>query len=256
MRLKKKLEGQSRNDPIFDGVEKMQDSDLDQYLEQEWTRAKELDGKLAKLTTTLSIGVTLGGVASKLIVGQLGSAPGRNVFLTFVVVSLVLFLLGAMLGFNGLRPKPRFGYGPPYLNKIAEGGSAARNARELAIEGFIITNLIRNNEASAAIDLIRNGILFYGLAVVLSFPLAGAKLQLQAEQGCLSETKQVDQQAPIKGTAPTATNEMVLPESADKKDPEQIDENPTGLSHESDVVTDSFVITPVPECEDAPGEDC
>jgi len=175
--LSAKLEKSAVDDPIFTGIREMRDGDIDRYLDLEWARAKELDDKLSRLTATLSIGLTLGGVASKFILEQLSASPARTAFLVLILVSMALFLLGALLGFSGLRPKPRYGYGPVYLNRIASGGDTARRAKESAAEGFMITNIIRNNEASAAIDLIRNGILFYGLALVVSLTLAKPNLE-------------------------------------------------------------------------------
>ena len=171
-RLKKKLSAKERSDPIFKGISDMSDASLDEYLVEEWERAQALDGKLAKLTTTLSVGLTIGGVASQFIVDQLDAFPIKWTFAFFVLIAMLFLLIGAIIGFNGLRPKARYAYGPKFRNDIELGGQPARTAKELAAEGFLIMNIMRNNEASAAIDLIRNGIIFYGLALLLLLPIS------------------------------------------------------------------------------------
>lgn len=227
--LSEKLEKSAVSDPIFTSIREMRDSDIDQYLDLEWSRAKELDDKLSRLTATLSIGLTLGGVASKFILEQLSASPARTAFLVLILVSMAHFLLGALLGFSGLRPKPRYGYGPDYLNRIASGGDTARRAKESAAEGFMITNIIRNNEASAAIDLIRNGILFYGLALVLSLTLTKPELEPSVVDKApkvtrvdgMNSTSRIEVKVSVdEASPPMAISDGTLPLPEDLEEPE------------------------------------
>ena len=161
--------------PEFDDIRALDTDQLTKYLETEWTRAKELDEKLTKLTVALSVAVTVGGVASKTIFDGLAATPAKTVIAVLLFVSMSMFLCGALIGFSGLRPKPRYGYGAGYLRIIARGGNEAADEIRKAASGFQIMNIIRSNEASTAIKLIRNGVVAFTIAIAVSFfvPTAG-----------------------------------------------------------------------------------
>ncbi|TIN70892.1 MAG: hypothetical protein E5Y30_13980, partial [Mesorhizobium sp.] len=153
----------------FSDIRSLSDGDIKKYIDSEWTRAKELDDKLSKLTASLSIALTVGLAVAKTIFDGLAASPIKIGVLTLLILSMVFFLYGAIIGFRGLRPKPRFGYGAKFLNAVATGQEDARKTLNGAAAGFEVLNMIRANEASAAIDLIRNGIIFFAVAMVLSF---------------------------------------------------------------------------------------
>jgi hypothetical protein len=153
----------------FSDIRSLSDEEVKKYIETEWIRAKELDDKLSKLTASLSVALTVGGAVAKTIVDGLAPSPMRITILVLLFVSMVFFLYGALIGFRGLRPKARYGYGAKFVNTIAAGGEDARKALREAAAGFEVLNLIRANEASAAIDLIRNGIIIFAVAMALSF---------------------------------------------------------------------------------------
>ncbi len=154
---------------LFNDIRSLNEDDIRKYVESEWTRAKELDEKLSKLTAALSIALTVGGAVAKTIIDGLAISPIKIAVLVLLFLSMTCFLYGAMIGFRGLRPKPRFGYGAQFMNEVAAGGEGARKSLNEAAAGFEVVNLVRANEASAAIDLIRNGIILFALATALSF---------------------------------------------------------------------------------------
>jgi hypothetical protein len=153
----------------YHNVRKLSEEDLKKYIESEWIRAKELDDKLSKLTATLSIALTVGGAVAKTVVDGLASSLPRTLILATLFMSMIFFLYGAIIGFRGLRPKPRYGYGSAYMVLIAQGGDGARREMEKAACGFETVNLVRANEASLAINLIRNGVLFFAIGIAASF---------------------------------------------------------------------------------------
>ncbi|MGV1793558.1 hypothetical protein [Rhizobium sp. A37_96] len=153
----------------FADIRKLGEDDLKKYIESEWVRAKELDDKLSKLTATLSIALTVGGAVAKIIVDGLTPSMAKYIILALLFISMLFFLWGALVGFQGLRPKPRYGYGSKYLAIIAQGGEDGRRAMENAACGFETVNLVRANEASLAIGLIRNGVLTFAIAMAASF---------------------------------------------------------------------------------------
>jgi len=166
--LKRRLEAwETAHD--FDDIRALNTDQLEKYLETEWTRAKELDEKLNKLTAALSVAVTVSGVVSKTIFDGLAATPVKTSIAILLFVSMGMFLFGAVIGFSGLRPKPRYGYGAGYLRIIAQGGDEATKAMMRAASGFQIMNAIRSNEASTAIGLIRNGVVVFTFAIAVSF---------------------------------------------------------------------------------------
>jgi hypothetical protein len=166
-RIKKQLDDWEHS-PEFSDIRRLEESVLKTYIESEWVRAKELDEKLNKLTASLSIAVTVGSVVAKAIFDGLESSPLKTIALILSSLSMALFLFGAVIGFNGLRPKQRFGYGARYLRILAEGGHDAVREMWRAASGFQVTNTIRSNQAIVAITFIRNGVILFTLSIFLS----------------------------------------------------------------------------------------
>lgn len=158
-----------RTDSDFADILTLSDADLTSYIDLEWERARELDSKLSKLTAATSIALTVGGTASKLMFDDYAPYLANLISISLFCLSMVFFLTAAILGFNGLRPKPRYGYGAKYLNIVAKNDDVARETKEDAAGQFQITNMIQANQASAAIDFIRNGILVYAFALLVSW---------------------------------------------------------------------------------------
>jgi len=166
-RIQKQLENWEHA-PEFSDIRHLEESTLKTYIDSEWTRAKELDEKLNKLTASLSIAVTVGSVVTKAIFDGLENSPLKTTALILSSLSMALFLAGAIIGFNGLRPKERFGYGAKYLRTLAEGGQDAVKTMWHAASGFQVTNNIRSNQATVAITFIRNGVIFFTASIFLS----------------------------------------------------------------------------------------
>lgn len=186
-RLAKRLQSLDEHE-AFNDIRTLTDDDVKKYVESEWVRAKELDDKLSKLTAALAIALTVGGAVAKTIVDGMAASPIKLAVLTLLFFSMAFFLYGAMIGFRGLRPKARFGYGAKFMNATAVGGETARKTFNTAAAGFEVVNMIRANEASAAIDLVRNGTIFFALAMALSF-FAPSKLPDTADDGPRSQVK-------------------------------------------------------------------
>ena len=156
-----------------DKIEALTDTQLAPYLETEWSRAKDLDDKLQKLTAALSVAVTVGGLVATTILQDLNAGPAKYVTAVLFLSASLYLLGGVWLGFNGLRPKARWGYGAAFI-AIAEGKDkvAARKKRIEALANFERDNLIRSNEASAATSAIRNGVLLFGAALIVGVAAA------------------------------------------------------------------------------------
>lgn len=164
-----------RNQNAFQDIFNLNEEDLKKYIENEWGRAKELDDKLSKLTVTLSIALTIGGALAKTAVDSISWEPGRIVLVLFLTASMLFLLAGALVGFNGLVPKPRYGYGPRFLNQLSAGDAERRSAMEYAACGFETTNAVRANETMVAVSLIRNGVLIFAIAMIATLTCSSLK---------------------------------------------------------------------------------
>lgn len=137
-------------------------------LEAEQIRAKEIDDKLQKLTAALSVSVTIGGLVGTTMLQNLSVLWAKYVAGGLFLVATIYLLIGALIGFSGLIPKPRYGHGAAFL-RISKGRSA--NAKkELVAAGaaFQRDNLIRTNQAFAATASIRNGVVAFAIGLLVA----------------------------------------------------------------------------------------
>lgn len=163
-----------RRPPATGGpIAELTDADLAKLIDSEWTRAKELDDKLQKLTAALSVSVTIGGLVGSTMLQDLAASGLKSATAALFLIAAVLLLTGVLISFNGLRPKPRYGYGAGYLNIVAKGGDAARIEMVAAARSFERDNLVRANEAAAAIASIRNGVLVFATAMLVGLMATG-----------------------------------------------------------------------------------
>lgn len=137
-------------------------------LAEEWDRAKFIDEKLFKLTTALSLAVAAVGVASKAVLDALPAGPLKAGVIAVLLYAIVSLFVGTLMGFSGLRPKPRAGYGPDFALQIRHDDQQAAERIADALKDFEIKNIIRANEATAANMAIRNGVVAFALAMTFS----------------------------------------------------------------------------------------
>ncbi len=161
----KKILSQDVNRQPFNSLKNKK---LKKLIESEWIRAKELDDKLQKLTAALSIAVTVGGLAGTTLVQTLSGSEMKYLVATIFLFSSMLLVVGVYIGFTGLMPKPRYGYGADFLNKVTKGGESARAEWLDAATSFQKDNLIRANQATAATMSVRNGVLIFVIALSIS----------------------------------------------------------------------------------------
>lgn len=145
----------------------LSDDDIAAYLAADGTRAKDLDEKLQKLTAALSVAVTVGGLVGQTMLGDLAASALKTATAFVFLIAEFYLVIGVVVGFDGLRPRPRYGYGPGFLRLMAEGGAAKREELVRAANGSLRDNMMRANQASAAATAVRNGILVFAFAVIL-----------------------------------------------------------------------------------------
>lgn len=147
---------------------KLPEETLQKTVDAEWKRARQLDDKLSKVTAALAVAVTIGSVISKTFAEGLSPDAWRVAVLVLLTLAMILMLMGALLGFNGLRPKRRPATGPDYEFAANVGADARKELAVKALAIFEADNTIRANEASAAIDTLRNGVTLFTLSILLS----------------------------------------------------------------------------------------
>ncbi len=96
-------------------IAELSNEDLAKLIEAEWTRGKELDDKLQKLTAALSVSGTVGGLVASTMLQDLAASGWKATAAALFLLAAGLLLTGVLIGFNGLRPKPRYGYGAGYI---------------------------------------------------------------------------------------------------------------------------------------------
>lgn len=154
--------------PAFEDIRKLDTENLKALAATEWQRSRDLDDKLSKLTAVLSVALTISGVVTKMVADGLSSSLLGTLAVLLMLLAMVFFFIGALVGFGGLRPKPKFGYGGTYLRILAEGGDTAAAELKGVASSFQVANAIQANFGSVAVDLIRNGIITFALGIALS----------------------------------------------------------------------------------------
>lgn len=155
----------SKSDISTENIEALSEKDLEELIRTEWIRARDLDEKLHKMTTVLSVGVVIGGLVSTTMLQSISGSTAKYVAINLYLLATILLLIGVVLGFNGLLPKKRYGYGAAYMKNVAVGGETARSEMIAAAREFQRDNLIRSNETTAAVVSIRNGVLVFALGI-------------------------------------------------------------------------------------------
>lgn len=166
----------AKSDVNTENIEALSDDDLQDLIRSEWIRAKELDEKLHKMTTVLSVAVAIGGLVSTTMLQNISGSTAKYVAIGLYLAATSLLVIGIALGFNGLLPKKRYGYGAAYMRNVAAGGETARQVMIEAAREFERDNLIRSNETTAAVVSIRNGVLVFALGIAVNlYALATAE---------------------------------------------------------------------------------
>lgn len=148
--------------------------ELRELIVADWTRAKELDEKLQKLTAALSVSVTIGGLVGTTLVQALSAASVKYGVGALYLVATIYMIIGVLIGFSGLRPKPRYGHGAAFM-RLSRGRSAAAKCELVgAASGFQRDNIMTANLAMAATASIRNGIVVFAFAVLASLIASAA----------------------------------------------------------------------------------
>jgi hypothetical protein len=140
---------------------------LEKLVDLEWERARHIDDKLSKATASLSVAVTLGAAVVKSVADGIDPSWQKDAVLFLLCLAMVLMAIAAVLGFNGLRPKERFGYGPDFAVKLSADASKSPALLAAALAGFEVENRMRANEAMTAVDSLRNGVVLFAAAVML-----------------------------------------------------------------------------------------
>lgn len=172
-RIKSNLEKELKTwetSETYDDIRKLKTQQLKDYLETEKERARHLDDKLQKFTAILSAAVVIGGVYTNAVLARFSHIPFpfNLIESTILFLSVLCFLLGTMFGFHGLEAKTKYAYGAKYILQISGDEEKAKQEMIYAACGFQLTNQIRANYASAAVILIKYGIILFSITVLFN----------------------------------------------------------------------------------------
>ena len=137
-------------------------------VDEEWDRAKALDEKLFKLTAVLTVAVTAASAVARPLIDSLAGSLLQPWVFGLLLYAIVHLFIGALMGFSGLRPKERAGYGPDFALSVQRRGKSTSHRLAEALKHYEVKNLLRSNEAVTANMAIRNGVMAFALALMLS----------------------------------------------------------------------------------------
>ena len=149
-----KIDNGLHDDQLID-LEKLNDSELNKRLEEEHTRADRMDEKTYKMTLIVSIGVTIVGILTSLIVNSVSDQAIKFVLLAMAQLAIFYSLISSFVAFGALRTLERFGYGSNFLVQAKENVLYIKRA----IKAQETMNIIRHTRNECAYQLIRNSYL-------------------------------------------------------------------------------------------------
>ena len=139
-------------------------------IKEEHVRASVLDEKTFKMTLSLSVGLTILGLAIGFFAKTEYSGIVRMALFVPIALSLPYLLVAGYLAIGALRTVPKYGYGTHFVLKSQEGGQNARIlflAQSLACQECMNNKRHLRNEAS--FQALRNGFALLGLWILIFF---------------------------------------------------------------------------------------
>jgi hypothetical protein len=149
-------------------LEVLTHDELRNFIKEEWSRAKDLEEKLQKLTAVLSVSVTVSGLVGATMIQKLPSLTMKYFTGGFMFLATFYLIVGVLIGFSGFVPKLRYGYGAKFLHSSKGRSPKAKIVLVDAAASFERDNIVRSNKTYAAAASIRNGLMAFVLALLIS----------------------------------------------------------------------------------------
>jgi len=147
----------------YDRYHKLSDEELGKRLSEERDRAKAMDEKTFKMTLALTVGLTVLGSTTTLLVHGVPFEKLRPLVAALAVLAIVYSLFGGFLALGALRTLPSFGYGTDFVIR-------AKSDRAFVVGCLVsqeIMNIVRHLRNESAYQCLRNGCMCLFAAVLL-----------------------------------------------------------------------------------------
>jgi len=173
--------------PDISGHKKLSPEQLTCRLDDEHQRASTIDEKTSKMTLSLSVVLTIFGLAIAFFTKSEFDGIVLIVLLTLVVLSLFYLIVAGCMALGALRTYPKYGYGTEFILKKSQDSTREVEILAYALARQECMNTIRHLRNEGAYQALRNG--FYLLSVwILIFVVALG--------GTMSEELNVDSSPP------------------------------------------------------------
>jgi hypothetical protein len=149
-------------------------SRLDDLVKAESERAAQLDDKAGKIGAVLALALTIGGAFGVSLIEQMSLLQLKQPVRIMLLLAIIYILMGGWLAlFSGNSAKPQGDYGPDWEAELSAERACDKRPRVAVLVSFELTNLIRNNNISGALQCVRNGaaLFFIVLALAAADPL-------------------------------------------------------------------------------------
>ena len=155
------------NSEVFSEYNMLPTETLRNRLNEERQRAHSMDEKTFKLTLSFSVGLTVLGLTTTSIARIIPYATIQVILIALITLGLIFVLLAGFVALGALRTFPSYGYGTAFLLKLKRTeDKQVVLATALARQETI--NNIRHLRNETAYQMLRNGLLFLFLGLLLS----------------------------------------------------------------------------------------
>ena len=141
---------------------------LDELLQSEDARAKKLEEKAGKITVVIAVALTIGSTFAKVVIDGVPDGSVKAIAQGALLVSMAFIVLGGFWAlFSGMSAKAQRGYGPTWEVELLRAKATPKRPRVEALVLFELQNIMRNNDIAGALGCVRNGVVFFAIAMVL-----------------------------------------------------------------------------------------
>ena len=133
-------------------------------LREERQRASAMDEKTFKLTLSLSVGLTILGSTSAILVKQVSLSEARFTLVALIILGLFYVLSSGFIALGALRTLCSYGYGTQPL--LLDADQRQRHLAECLARAEAI-NLVRHLRNETAYQSLRNGLTLLSLSAVV-----------------------------------------------------------------------------------------
>ena len=155
------------NSEAFSEYSMLPTETLKNRLNEERQRAHSMDEKTFKLTLSFSVGLTVLGLTTTSIARIIPYATIQVILIALMTLGLIFVLLAGFVALGALRTFPSYGYGTAFLLKL-ERTEDKQVVLATALARQETINNIRHLRNETAYQMLRNGLLFLFLGLLLS----------------------------------------------------------------------------------------